>query len=66
MCVFCAAIPATLAVGTALEGQRRAEPAPGERARRSTRSRLPVGKLTIVAVSALAVASVTYHTHLFV
>jgi hypothetical protein len=64
MCVFCAAAPAVMAVGTAVKGRQREQreiaEARGETPRRAL---LPVGKLTTVAVIGLAVAAVIYHTH---
>ena len=64
MCIFCAAIPFTLAVGARLnvqqkENQKNAA-SQGQALRRKA---LPVGALTIIAVSGLAVSSVIYHTH---
>ena len=64
MCVFCAAVPAALSVGTAVRGQqrdkRKAAQAHGEEWRPPL---LPAGRLTGVAVAALVVAAVLYHTH---
>ncbi len=64
MCIFCAAIPATLAVGARLNAKH------DDRQKISTsndqpvrRKKLPIGPLTIVAVTGLAVSSVIYHTH---
>lgn len=66
MCMFCAAIPATLAVGANLktkqlrerrETDERGETAPGKK-------QVPVGKITIIAVGALVTASVVYHSQL--
>jgi hypothetical protein len=66
MCVFCAAIPATLAVGANLNAKqirerRKAE----ERGETSPEKKpIPVGKLTVVAAGALVAASVVYHTQI--
>ncbi len=63
MCVFCAAVPAVMAVGTAAQGrqreQRKAAEARGDPAPRLS---LPVGKLTTAAVMVLVAAAVVYHT----
>ncbi len=64
MCMFCAAVPAALSVGAALQGQqrqkRKAADARGEVYRAPM---LPPSKLTGAAVSVLVVAAVVYHTH---
>ena len=63
MCVFCAAIPATLAVGAnanakQIREQRQAE----ERGEiLSEAKQLPVGKITLVATGVLVAASIVYH-----
>ncbi len=65
MCVFCAAVPATLAVGTSLEGQQRAErreaAAKGQTIPEPVR---PARRLTGLAVTCLVTVAVAYHTHL--
>jgi hypothetical protein len=65
MCVFCAAIPATLAVGARLNAKQnesqkiaKSQGLPGHR------KQIPVRTLTMVAVTGLAVSSVIYHSHL--
>ena len=64
MCMFCAAIPATLAVGSAVQSkQREAQRAAQARGEPLPRPRLPMGKLTAGVFVALVAASVTYHTH---
>lgn len=64
MCVFCAAIPATLAIGANLKGvqlregrkvKERGEPLPKKRS-------IPIGTITIVVAGALAAASLIYHS----
>ena len=64
MCVFCAAVPAVMSVGTAVQGrqreQRKATEARGETPRLPS---LPVGTGTTLATTGLAVAAVIYHTH---
>jgi len=59
MCIFCAAIPFTLAVGARLNVQQKEN----QKNAASQGKALPVGALTIIAVSGLAVSSVIYHTH---
>lgn len=66
MCMFCAAVPATLAVGANLKAKqiralRQAEDrgnVPPEK------KQVPVGKLSVVAAGMLVAASVVYHTQL--
>lgn len=64
MCAFCAAIPATLAVGANLnakqlrerhEAEERGEPLPEKKS-------IPIGKITLLTAGALVAASVVYHT----
>ncbi len=65
MCVFCAAIPATLAVGARLNAkQNESHPIAETQDPPARRTRVPIIPLTIVAVSGLAVSSVIYHTQL--
>lgn len=53
MCIICAAIPATAAVGAKLNADQLNKP---EERRR------PVSKITGVVIGLLVIASVTYHT----
>jgi hypothetical protein len=53
MCVFCAAIPATAALGAKLNADQLHKPA---------EQRKPVSKITGVAVAVLVASSVIYHT----
>ncbi len=53
MCIFCAAIPATAAVGAKLNADQLHKP---------EEQRKPVSKLTGIAVALLIAASITYHT----
>lgn len=56
MCMFCAAIPATLAVGVKMNAdQNRPERKPGAGGR-------PVKTVTLVMIAALAAASIVYHS----
>ncbi|MFZ5858192.1 MAG: hypothetical protein ACOYZ6_15300 [Chloroflexota bacterium] len=64
MCVFCAAIPATLAVGAKLQAdQMRERREAEERGESPTEQRpVPAGKIALVAAGALVVASVIVHS----
>ncbi len=53
MCVFCAAIPVTAAVGAKLNAGQLHEP---------EESRKPVSKITGVVITLLLFASIIYHT----
>ena len=53
MCVFCAAIPATVAVGARLNAAQLGKP---------IEARKPVSKITGVVIALLVTASVIYHT----
>jgi hypothetical protein len=64
MCMFCAAIPATLAVGANLNAKQiRERHKTDERGELvAEKKQAPVGKITVIAAGALLVASVVYHT----
>ena len=63
MCVFCAAIPATLAVGANVNAnQIRERREAEERGETSLKKTFPVGKITLVTVGALVTASPVYHS----
>ena len=53
MCMFCAAIPATVAVGAKLNADQLHKP---------EEERKPVSKITGIVITLLAVSSVIYHT----
>ena len=53
MCMICAAIPATAAVGAKLNADQLSKP---------EEDRKPIGKITGGVVALLVVASVVYHT----
>jgi hypothetical protein len=64
MCMFCAAIPGTLAVGTAAHGRSKRllrDALPGEQV---STPRIPPLPLTAVAVTFLVVCAFLYHTRL--
>ena len=64
MCVFCAAIPATLAVGANINAKqiRERREAEGRGEALPEKKPIPVGKITVIAMGALVTASVVYHT----
>ena len=53
MCMFCAAIPATAAVGAKLNADQLHKP---------EEERKPISSITSLVIGFLVVASVTYHT----
>ncbi len=53
MCVFCAAVPVTAAVGAKLNADQIHKP---------EEQRKPVSKITGIAILLLGVASIVYHT----
>jgi hypothetical protein len=65
MCMFCAAIPATLAVGAAArQKQHLAQQRSEDGGKTPSKPVLPAGPVTAVIVTGLAIASVVYHTQL--
>ena len=64
MCVFCAAVPATLAVGAKLQADQMRERRKAEERGESLTERKPVpaGKIAIVAAGGLLIASVIVHS----
>ena len=53
MCMFCAAIPATAAVGAKLNADQLQKP---------EEERKPVSKITGIAIALLVASSIVYHT----
>jgi len=53
MCMFCAAIPATAAVGAKLNA---------DQLHKDISQRLPISKMTAFVIGLLAIGSITYHT----
>ena len=53
MCIICAAIPATAAVGAKLNA---------DQLNRPQEQRKPIGKITGIVITLLAAASIVYHT----
>ena len=65
MCMFCAAIPATLAVGAAArQKQHQLQQRREDEGKTPSKPALPAGPATAVIVTGLAIASVVYHTQL--
>jgi hypothetical protein len=62
MCVFCAAIPATAAVGAKLNAEQQAESRESQLAGDHL-SEKPVKAITAGVIVLLAIGSVVYHTH---
>ena len=53
MCMFCAAIPATVALGAKLNADQLHKP---------EEQRRPISKITSLVIGFLVIGSVTYHT----
>lgn len=62
MCIFCAAIPATAAIGTNLNAKQKATRQAAEKGGVATPADKPIAKITVGALVFLAICSVTYHT----
>lgn len=63
MCMFCAAIPAVLAVGVNAQArQNRSEKEAEVRGEEPSSPKVPPKAATAVVVAGLAVASIIYHT----
>ncbi len=64
MCMFCAAIPAALAVGANVNARQRRETEQAQqRGEPPAQPKISPKPATAVIVAGLAVASVMYHTH---
>jgi hypothetical protein len=65
MCMFCAAIPAALAVGVNAQArQNRSEKEAKFRGKDPANPKVPPKAVTAVVVAGLAVASIVYHTQI--
>lgn len=65
MCMFCAAIPATLALGAkAHTDQRRQQQEQAKNGEPVERPKISAGAATAVVVAGLAVGSIVYHSQL--
>lgn len=63
MCVFCAAIPVAMVIGTSAQtSQRERAKLAEEQGKNPTARLIPAGKATAAAVAGLLVASVIVHT----
>ena len=62
MCVFCAAIPATLAIGANVKIQQNKQIKQEEDHKISSQSKIPVGLTTSLVVGGLVVSSIIYHS----
>jgi hypothetical protein len=62
MCIFCAAIPATAAIGTNLNAKQKATRQAAEKQGLESPAEKPIAKITLGALVFLAICSVTYHT----
>jgi hypothetical protein len=62
MCVFCAAIPATLAIGANAKIQQNKQIKLEEAQKLSKQSNIPVGLTTGLVVGGLVISSIIYHT----
>ena len=64
MCMFCAAIPAALAVGANAQARHNRDERQGAHRRGPRRTRVQPKTTTLLVVAGLAAASVVYHTQL--
>jgi hypothetical protein len=65
MCMFCAAIPVTLAAGAAArQKQNRVKQINADEGKISPKPVVPAGPVTAAIVTSLVVASVVYHTQI--
>lgn len=62
MCMFCAAMPAAIAVGTNLHAKQRREQRAAEARGEEPKRRMPVMPLTGLTLVVLAFLSVFYHS----
>ena len=62
MCMFCAAIPVTGAIGASLNNRQNATLHAAEKAGVELPKKKPIAKITLGAVIFLTVGSVVYHT----
>lgn len=62
MCMFCAAVPAVIAAGTALDGeQHKRQREVDQRGEKSTKPHHPIRALTMLTVLALFIGLALYH-----
>jgi hypothetical protein len=61
MCMFCAAIPASIAVSAAATGRQKTRDSQAQQPQVPAPKRLPVGKASIALTGGLIVCSLVYH-----
>lgn len=62
MCMFCAAVPVTAAIGANLNNKQNAPRRAAEKAGIEPPAKKPIAKITLGALIFLTVGSVVYHT----
>jgi hypothetical protein len=62
MCIFCAAIPATAAIGANLNAKQKATQRAAEKDGGESPAEKPIAKITLAALVFLTICSVSYHT----
>jgi len=63
MCMFCAAIPAALALGVNAQARQRQQKSQAEeKGEQPPRPGLPAGPATAVVVAGLVISSIIYHS----
>lgn len=63
MCMFCAAIPAALALGANAQSRQRLQKIQAEeKGEQPPRPNLPAGPTTAVVVAGLVISSIIYHS----
>jgi len=62
MCIFCAAIPAAAAVGSAANGKQLEAKRQAETAGTKNPKTRPIPQITAGVIALLAIGSITYHT----
>ena len=62
MCIFCAAVPVTAAIGANLNAKQNVTRQTAEKEGIEPPARKPIAKITLGALVLLAIGSVTYHT----
>ena len=59
MCIFCAAVPMSAALGAAISGKQHQHPETAQAV--TTAKPIPVGKITVAVTGSLVACSVVYH-----
>ncbi len=64
MCVFCAAVPAALALGASARAkQKQAQGTAETQGESRPKAVIPAGPATAIVVTGLVISSIIYHTH---